>query len=681
MFLIEAVTRPSINKALHCVAALFVLMLLLAGGARAQTVTTTTSNTDGRTPSGMQAGSPAGSYPLDGFDNVSLYNGNLNFRLPLVRIGGRGSAQMAVTLALNLKSWHVKHVHKDFPDGSEIDSYSPTQNGWVPYGGYGVGALTGRHYGLQTSSTFGCRWYSKTLARLTFSTADGTEYELRDQQSGGQPLSSTCTQGASRGTVFITADGSSATFISDATIIDNPAISINGPRGFSVSGYLMLRDGTRYRIDNSTITWMRDRNGNKLSFTYDAFGRVITITDSLNRQVTINYDVSDVAPYSLCDQIVFNGFGGAQRVIRISHTSLGNALRPNSGYSIKTPGGPNGLFPELSGGSTSTPFNPTVASAVWLPDGRSYRLYYNSYGELARVELPTGGAVEYDMTAGSGAVCSYGTCIQPDDDPQIYRRVVERRVYPDGSTGTTFEHKAVYTNSEAAGSTSSTITVEQISQSGTVLARLRHYFNGGALNSLWTGAVPYPYGAWYEGIESQTEALDTAGNASTATVLRRVVYTRAQRAAVSWWASYAATNGLDPTKEPPNDPRLITTVTTVEPTGVNLVSKQTAVNPQTGVVAFDQFNNQTDVWEYDYGTTGTVGVLLRRMHTDFVTTSTTGGTTYDYACDPATTCSVPMLQRFVIRRWAGWSRSDSAPTLPSTTRVSTTAAASSQRYV
>jgi hypothetical protein len=94
--------------------------------------TTTTSNTDGRTPSGMQAGSPAGSYALSGFDNVNLYNGNLSFRLPLLKVGGRGSAQMGVMLALNLKSWHVKHFHKVMPNGDEIDSYSPTQNGWVP---------------------------------------------------------------------------------------------------------------------------------------------------------------------------------------------------------------------------------------------------------------------------------------------------------------------------------------------------------------------------------------------------------------------------------------------------------------------------------------------------------------------------------------------------------------------
>src|SRR5437868_5326248 len=163
------------GEALRPVPALILLTLLLAAAAAAQTTTTTTSVTDGRTPSGLQPGSPAGSFELSGFDNVNLYNGNLNFRLPLLNIGGRGSAGYAMMLALNLKSWHVKHIHKDFPDGSTLDSFVPTQTGWVPYGGYGVGELSGRSYGLQTSSNFSCgRAYSKTLARLTFSAAAGT---------------------------------------------------------------------------------------------------------------------------------------------------------------------------------------------------------------------------------------------------------------------------------------------------------------------------------------------------------------------------------------------------------------------------------------------------------------------------------------------------------------------------
>src|SRR5947209_17775718 len=45
--------------------------------------------TDGSTPAGLKPGAPSGSYGLSRFDNVNLYNGNLNFRLLLLGIGGR----------------------------------------------------------------------------------------------------------------------------------------------------------------------------------------------------------------------------------------------------------------------------------------------------------------------------------------------------------------------------------------------------------------------------------------------------------------------------------------------------------------------------------------------------------------------------------------------------------------
>ena len=60
------------------------------------------------------------------------------------------------------------------------------------------------------------------------------------------------------------------------------------------------------------------------------------------------------------------------------------------------------------------------------------------------------------------------------------------------------------------------------------------------------------------------------------------------------------------------NPRIIETVQTIEPAGANLVSKQTFNH--------DQYNNQTDVYEYGFGT-GTAGALVRRTHTDYFTSS------------------------------------------------------------
>jgi YD repeat-containing protein len=257
-------------------AAFVILLLTTSYVASAQTNTT-----DRDTASGIATGSS--SYALGGFDTINLFNGNLNFKMPLLVVGGRGGAEVSMNLALNTKSWRVKHTLKIMPDGNELHRWSPRFDSWTGNVNYGPGSLSIKPLGITTSSCSGVTKYSLSLTRLSLTTPDGGEHELRDQLSGGQPLFRTsCTQGASRGTVFVSADGSAMTFISDTTIFDR--VNLSDPSPLLASGFLMLSNGTRYRFDNGLVTWIRDRNGNRLSYTYDASFRVSTITDSLGRQ-------------------------------------------------------------------------------------------------------------------------------------------------------------------------------------------------------------------------------------------------------------------------------------------------------------------------------------------------------------------------------------------------------------
>ena len=120
--------------------------------------------------------------------------------------------------------------------------------------------------------------------------------------------------------------------------------------------------------------------------------------------------------------------------------------------------------------------------------------------------MPTGGAIEYDYTSGSGAVTD-------GVDYQIYRRVTARRVYPDGST---LEGKTAYsaTITGSSGSEVTTVTVDQLNPSNALLAREKHYYNGSPTRSLFQD--PLDYEIWNDGKEYQTEAIDTNGT----TVLR-----------------------------------------------------------------------------------------------------------------------------------------------------------------
>jgi len=54
---------------------------------------------NGTTPSGLTPGAPAGSLRLKRLRKRHLYNGNLNFHLPLLPVGGRGGAGYAIHVA------------------------------------------------------------------------------------------------------------------------------------------------------------------------------------------------------------------------------------------------------------------------------------------------------------------------------------------------------------------------------------------------------------------------------------------------------------------------------------------------------------------------------------------------------------------------------------------------------
>jgi len=60
------------------------------------------------TPSGITPGAPAGSYDLSGMESINLFNGNLDFHLPLLSLDGRGSAVRSMMVSLNTKKWRVR---------------------------------------------------------------------------------------------------------------------------------------------------------------------------------------------------------------------------------------------------------------------------------------------------------------------------------------------------------------------------------------------------------------------------------------------------------------------------------------------------------------------------------------------------------------------------------------------
>jgi len=572
---------------------MWLLLASLAASVRAD-------STDGKTPLALQPGTPAGSYALSDFDNINPYNGALNFQLPLLNIGGRGTAGYTMTLPIEQK-WRIHTtpiyliVYEEgggppLPEPQTTYLHFPTANWWTGIKpGYGPGVLQGRvaQFDAQVCSDSTMR-AAQTLTRFTFTAADGTEFELRDSKTNGAPASvGICDQtGFNRGKIFVTADGSAATFISDQDISDYIVVPSGGNDLIYASGYLLLRDGTRYRFDNGTVSWLRDRNGNTITFTYDAFKRATTIKDSLNRQVSITYATTTV----LYDEIVYKGFGGASRTVRVNYASLGDAGSLRAGYSLQT----NAQLFSISGASGS-PYNPKIVRSVTLPNGKQYEFQYNSYGELARVVLPTGGAYEYDHASGVAGDAS-GVIGTDQTSINVYRRVTTRRVYADG---TTLANKMTFSNIESVAC-AGCVFIDQFGSDGiTRISQKRLFYEGNPILSFAQG--PTEYAPWKDGKEYQSEIV--AANGST--ILQRSTRTWQQPlAGASWPLTQAEANAAAKT----NNPQVTQIVSTIEPAQANKVSKQT--------FAFDKYSNQTDVSEYDFGNPG---VLLRRTHTDFKT--------------------------------------------------------------
>ncbi len=555
--------------------AIILLILCVSASAQAQ------GSTDGTTPLGLTPGSPNGSYPLSDFDVVNLYNGTLNFHLPIFQIAGRGGAAYPITLKVE-KKWTVQRHFEPgvgyfyYADGAW---WSETNAAWF----LDVGRVDIRTGWREQPTGVGV----EGLTRVTFTAPDGTEYEFRDQWTNGQPKAPV-SGGFNRGTIFVTADGTAATFIS-ASEIHETAFGVEPPLP---NGYIKLKDGTQFQVNGGVLSWMRDRNGNKASFSYDPFRRLTSVTDSLNRVVTITYPSTTTG----FTQISFKGYGGASRTIKVGQTNLANALR--SGYTMQTA---SQLFPEMS---AVWSLDAKVINYIELPDGRSYQLRYNPYGELARVVLPTGGAVEYEYAAGltDGAASGVFSYSFPPTEKYVYRRVIERRIYPDGGSGSAYESVMTYSRPETTTTNLGYVVMEQRNASGTLLTKSQHYFYGSPRASFLLRPTHYP--AWKDGREYKTEIFHTDGS----TVLRRIENTFDQRASVSWWGGTSDT-------APPNDPRTIETVTTLEPATANLVSKQT--------FGFDDsvpFNNQNNVKEYNFGS-GSAGSLARETRTTFVTSS------------------------------------------------------------
>jgi hypothetical protein len=142
-------------------------------------------------------------------------------------------------------------------------------------------------------------------------------------------------------------------------------------------------------------------------------------------------------------------------------------------------------------------------------------MQYNSYGELARLTLPTGGAYGYKYSEAYNGASDGVITLQGGAGYNIFRPLLERDEYSDGvNLSGKMQYSAAVTASGSRPATLGTAVFEN--NSGVALRTERHYFYG---NPQSTGAPPPAgtYADWWQGLEYET---DIVGSGSSQSVQR-----------------------------------------------------------------------------------------------------------------------------------------------------------------
>jgi RHS repeat-associated protein len=618
-------TLLSIHKAL-LVSSIAALFLICAPEARPQAQ----NQYDKGTPPQFAAGvSSFGSYTSADIGTVNLSNGALNLKLPLGVVGGRGMS-LPITLNWSSKIWSasIDYDAEHGPGRGGLDDPNPSMvplayaeyNAAENYASFnsrleagwtigGMPFITQRVIRINyTDINPQGPCYHWTLPKISFTTPDGGEIEFRDDNYDGAPLpSSDCggwTAIASRGHRWHATDGSGWIYINDS---DNGAAG----RFPDLTGVIISSEGTRFYIGGGGVCYLiKDRNGNQISV--DSNGGIV---DPLGRTTTIQQNVTDPETgEGLAVLVTMKGYGGGPRYYKVKSGTMNQHYRtginPNLpvvtgsydpmswGYNAWWPTTATRLFPYSYGRfAQRVDYFPVIYELV-LPDHRSMHFNYNEFGEVAEVQLPSGGKVWYDygpangLPAGNSAVfetaATYHTTVE-----EVDRAVVQRRTYPDGSTlEGTWDY--VY----AAPTTTVTCTAAD----GTLLSNQVHSFltaqryTDAPQSSAGLHDGTY-YTLWSTGVEWRSETRNAAN-----AVIAASEQDYSQRAAVSW-PTYTQ-------EQPANDNRVNHTRHYLDD---GSYSKTDTFYDD---VNYPRANNVSEVREYDFDQT-----LKRRSTTTYVTGS------------------------------------------------------------
>jgi YD repeat-containing protein len=628
------------------------LVMTVASAASAQS--TSNNAYDLGTPAEQRSGvSSLSTYHEDKVETVNLANGNLTVHIPLVTVGGRGSAAYTVALNYNSKLWAGDHQTEDLtgpfgpPDirhhyaALADDGLMGRPNLLVIGAGWSIckaPAIRVRRIGIDpTNLKPPSNEFIYALTKVWLTLPDGSEVELRDSQWEGEPLVIPSSAGGifdgNRGRVWHSTDGSAITYITDAA---------NGAVLGQLSGVVFLADGTRLIMTgalggSARCTSIIDRNGNEVNIQYDTpqTGDV-TYTDQLNRQVVL-HELQDSSFNVVGATVTIKGYGTvADRVFTVDVGSVEDNLRSdfaniqkpiiNGDINFDTGGGhviqqPHTDLFLLNGGPGSDFFNGIVymsevpaVTTLHLLDGRTFKFQYDPFGELAQVTYPAGGVSKIEYAAFGSSLCEGGNAL----NGFLNRGVTDRRNLTDGVNADA-HWKYARTSGQVGAVTYPAVQVTATQgESGTTLVSELHYFLALDAEYRFCGSTGASNGTGYQLFENARELrVDKQTGSGTQSDQK----TWQQRAPLAWQQdptnptiSYVNPNASVPghgQQNPPNDPRVIQEDTTLEDGKVKRVT-----------TGYDQFNNETSIAETDFGP-GAPGLIRRQTARTYLTNQNT----------------------------------------------------------
>jgi YD repeat-containing protein len=257
-----------------------------------------------------------------GSGGVDLLSGNANWSLPILGLKGRAGLDLGLSLSYNSLVWTKSQ------DGTST-KFDADQGRPSPGFRLGFPVIQPIYYNSQTGKN-----------SYLLITPSGGHVDLRQVGTSN---------------VYEAGD------FSYLQLIDNGGTLTLKPTDGSQLSF-ELKNGQYY------CTQIKDRNGNFITVSYHADGRINTITDTLARVITFVYDT-----YSNLTEITQPWVVNGQTVIHKWATFGWSNQTINTSFSGLTVIGPQN--------NTSIP----VLTSVGMGDGTYYKFRYNSWGQIDKV--------------------------------------------------------------------------------------------------------------------------------------------------------------------------------------------------------------------------------------------------------------------------------------------------------